>query len=148
MKRTIAVCLMTVLILSLVLVSYAEKSGSTVIEYTVSDSYSFDIPSTVSINSGKLSVSVTDKISNDPVQLWLTSENYVFTDSGHFMLVHETNASSEIEYQLKYGEDVISNGTPFATFRGNGTAEITFALISSGPFNSGKYTDRITFHFG
>ena len=146
MKRTIAVCLMTMLMLSLVLISYAEKSGSTVIEYTVSDSYSFDIPSTVSVNSGILSISITDKTSNDPIQVWLTSESYAETD--HFMLVHETNSSSEIEYQLSYNDDVISNGTPFATFRDNGTAKIVLALLSSGPFNSGKYTDRITFHFG
>ncbi len=147
MKRIIAVCLVIMFMLSLALVVYGEgENNSSLVTYTVYDSYDFDIPTTVNLNINKIYVRIYNKITNDPVHISLTSSSCTETD--HFMLVHENNPNSELEYQLLYGEDVIGNGIPFVTFKNDGVAELDFRLISSGPFYAGNYTDTITFHFG
>ena len=148
MKKIIALCLIAILALSAVGTSFAEGApNETLIEYTVYDTYEFEIPPQISINdNAPLTVSITNKTTVDNLNISLTSKNYL--DSNHFILISNINPSYEIEYQLIYNDNIIANDVPFATFRGNGTANIYLNVTVPDSIIAGKYTDTITFHFG
>lgn len=154
MKRMITMCLMTMLMLSLVLTVYGdEHDGSTQVFLEISDTYVTSIPPTVSFDS-TMGIEISDKVSSDEVVVFVSSKN--FTDIGSLCL---TNGSKRIGYSINSDNTITSSSfydadnfnylvAELARFRENKTILLSFSIndyLSS--FESGVYSDTLTFHF-
>ena len=149
MKRTIAMCLVTMLMLSLALAVYGDElpsGGSTTITYTVEETYVVSIPEKVDISKGFIDVSMSECHLNYPVYLYINSSNYGSTG---WKLVKPNSMSS-----VKYNITDINNNTVFPGCLGemaaNTTIHLNISLVDNGTLASlpaGTYTDTLTFTF-
>ena len=77
MKRMMAMCLATMMILSLALVGYGdEHDGSTDVILEISDRYVTTIPAQVSFGN-TMEIKVSEKASSDEVVVFVSSLNYI-----------------------------------------------------------------------
>lgn len=154
MKRMIAMCLATMMILSLVLVVYGdEHDGSTDVILNISDSYVTTIPPQVSFGS-TMEIGVSEKVSSDEVIVFVSSLNYINRNSLCLL-----NGNKPIEYLINSDNTISSSSFQYydnfnfpvaelARFRDNGTINLTFSINDSlSSFQSGIYSDRLTFYF-
>ena len=157
MKRMIAMCLATMLLLSMALVGHGtdySPYGSTQVYLEVSDRYETSIPPTISFHDN-LEIGISGKVSSDEVVIYVASDN--FLKEGILCL---KNGSQKIGYSIRSGENTIRTDSftgdnifgymvaELARFRGNTTINISFNLDDyNSSFASGTYTDELTFRF-
>ena len=154
MKRMIAICLATMMILSLALVGYGdEHDGSTDVILEISDRYVTTIPAQVSFGN-TMEIKVSEKTSSDEVVVFVSSLNYINRNSLCLL-----NGNKQIEYLINSDNTISSSSFQYydnfnlpvaelARFRDNGTINLTFSINDSLPsFQSGIYSDRLTFYF-
>ncbi len=154
MKRITAICLVTMMILSLALVVYGdEHDGSTQVTWEISDRYVTTIPPTVSFGS-TMGIEISGKVSSDEVIVFVSSLNY--TNRGVLCLLDGNNS---IEYLINSDNTVTSSSFDYynsfnfpvaelARFKDNKTINLTFNTNDSlSSFPSGIYSDILTFYF-
>jgi hypothetical protein len=154
MKRFIAVCLATMMILSLALVVYGdEHDGSTDVILNISDSYVTTIPPQVSFGS-TMEIEVSGKASSDEVVVFVSSLNY--NDTGILCLL---KGNKQIEYLINSDNTITSSSFRYydflnfpvaelARFNSNRKITLSFNINDSlTSFESGNYSDRLTFYF-
>ena len=154
MKRMLAVCLMTMLMLSLVLAVYGEEeSRSTEVVYNVSDNYTIEIPRSVSANGGQILVAISNKQSTTPIEVYVESTNYYTART--FRLVNTNpNIHDFIDYTVRVNDSYNLNDVQpdsdskfyLNTFTGNGTINMNIS-VPNGMYAAGEYKDTLTYFF-
>ena len=150
MKRMIAMCLMTMLMLSVALVVYGDPGNqSTTVNFSVSgDSYVIDIPKSVSANSGSLEVTVLECHTELPIYVSISSNNYNQT-YGWKMLKNGNSQNNPIYYQISVDGNNYIQGDVFA-LTGNMSKTLNFSIVRDNFFKfaeEGSYYDTLTFAF-
>ena len=140
MKRIIAMCLVTMMTLSIALVVYGENQSVTV-KYSIADTCSLSIPDVVPVSASGSSFEMTcTKNSDKRVSVYVTSQNsYQLKKPGY---------DTPINYRvLCDGTPLPAAGDAFKIFEVSGeTCLISFAMIGDvSSLPAGEYTDRLTF---
>ena len=140
MKRIIAMCIITMLMLSMALVVYGE-SQSTQVKYSISDTCYLSIPEVVSMDSanGGYFIMECTKNSEKRVSVSVSSQNsYQLINPGY---------NTPINYKVFCDGTLVPLSAPFNIFENSGdSCRMSFAMIGDlSSLPAGDYVDYLTF---
>ena len=141
MKRTIAMCLVTMLMLSLALAVYGE-TNSTIVTFSVDEICTVNIPESVNMSTSGASYRMQcTKNSDKRIAVSVSSQNgYKLKSNGN-----------ELNYKLLCDDTPVTTygSDPFKIFETNGEfCDLKFEFLQGMSFAgllAGDYTDRLTF---
>lgn len=140
MKRCVAMCLITMLMLSIALVVHGENQSVTV-KYSIAETCSLSIPDIVPMSSSGASFEMTcSKNSDKRVAVSVSSQNFFQLKNSEF--------DTPIHYRILCdGTPLPAAGEAFKVFEmNNDSCQISFAMIGDvSSLPAGDYIDRLTF---
>lgn len=110
----------------------------------IDPAYTITIPATVSIDGGTAEVTASDVTLPDGASINISIDGSNTDANTDVFNAKNEAGDSTVQYTIKNGETVVTDGGTAMTFNEGGTQSLTFTKTSE-PTYAGKYTETLTF---